>query len=253
MRACRPTRTGRRRKLRVGATSFVTPVRIYDIDLATGERTLLREQPVLGDYRPEEYVERRDWAEAPTTAPGSRSRSCTVPDSNSRLRHCFTATAPTRSARIRSFSIARLSLLDRGMVFVIAHVRGGGEMGRLWYEHGKLLEKKNTFTDFIAVARHLVDNRGDASRAPGGLRRQRGRSADGRGGQHGTGSVRRDPGAGAVRRPADHDPGSLVAADRHRVGRVGKPVERQRCLRLHEVVLARTRTSRPSSIPRSWR
>ena len=51
-----------------------------------------------------------------------------------------------------SFSIARLSLLDRGMVFVIAHVRGGGEMGRLWYEHGKLLEKKNTFTDFVAVA-----------------------------------------------------------------------------------------------------
>ena len=55
------------------------------------------------------------------------------------------------------FSIARLSLLDRGMVFVIAHVRGGGELGRPWYEHGKLLEKKNTFTDFIAVARHLVD------------------------------------------------------------------------------------------------
>jgi oligopeptidase B len=57
-----------------------------------------------------------------------------------------------------SFSIARLSLLDRGMVFVIAHVRGGGEMGRLWYEHGKLLEKKNTFTDFVAVARHLVNS-----------------------------------------------------------------------------------------------
>jgi oligopeptidase B len=55
------------------------------------------------------------------------------------------------------FSIARLSLLDRGMVFAVAHVRGGGELGRLWYEHGKLLEKKNSFTDFIAVAQHLVD------------------------------------------------------------------------------------------------
>jgi oligopeptidase B len=54
------------------------------------------------------------------------------------------------------FSIARLSLLDRGVVFVIAHVRGGGEMGRLWYEHGKLLQKMNTFTDFVAVAKHLV-------------------------------------------------------------------------------------------------
>lgn len=56
------------------------------------------------------------------------------------------------------FSIARLSLLDRGMVFVIAHVRGGGELGRPWYEHGKLLEKTNTFTDFIAAARHLVED-----------------------------------------------------------------------------------------------
>jgi oligopeptidase B len=56
------------------------------------------------------------------------------------------------------FSIARLSLLDRGMVFAVAHVRGGGEMGRLWYERGKLLEKKNTFTDFIAAASHLVDS-----------------------------------------------------------------------------------------------
>jgi oligopeptidase B len=54
--------------------------------------------------------------------------------------------------------VARLSLLDRGMVFAIAHVRGGGEMGRLWYEHGKLLEKKNTFTDFVAVAKHLVES-----------------------------------------------------------------------------------------------
>jgi len=54
------------------------------------------------------------------------------------------------------FSIARLSLLDRGMVFAVAHVRGGGELGRPWYEHGKMLEKKNTFTDFIAVAEHLV-------------------------------------------------------------------------------------------------
>ncbi len=54
-------------------------------------------------------------------------------------------------------SIARLSLLDRGMVYVLAHIRGGGEMGRLWYEHGKLLEKKNTFTDYVDVADHLVD------------------------------------------------------------------------------------------------
>ena len=61
------------------------------------------------------------------------------------------------------FSIARLSLLDRGMIFAVAHVRGGGELGRPWYEHGKMLEKRNTFTDFIAVARHLIDT--DVTRA----------------------------------------------------------------------------------------
>ena len=143
-------------KLRIGATSFVTPVRIYDVDLATGERTLLREQPVLGDYRPEDYVERRDWAVA---ADGAR-----VPISIIH-RIGLQYPAPTllygygayESCEDPRFSIARLSLLDRGMVFAVAHVRGGGELGRPWYEHGKMLEKKNTFTDFIAVAQHLVD------------------------------------------------------------------------------------------------
>ena len=143
-------------KLRIGSTSFVTPVRIYDVDLATGERTLLREQPVLGDYRPEDYVERRDWAVA---ADGAR-----VPVSIIH-RVGLQFPAPTllygygayESCEDPRFSIARLSLLDRGMVFVIAHVRGGGELGRPWYEHGKLLEKVNTFTDFVAVAAHLVN------------------------------------------------------------------------------------------------
>ncbi|MGE2688369.1 S9 family peptidase [Mycolicibacterium pulveris] len=142
-------------KLRIGATSFVTPVRIYDFDLASGERTLLREQPVLGDYRPEDYVERRDWAVAPD---GARIPISIV------HRIGLQYPAPTQlygygayeMCEDPRFSIARLSLLDRGMVFAVAHVRGGGELGRPWYEHGKMLEKKNTFTDFIAVAEHLV-------------------------------------------------------------------------------------------------
>jgi oligopeptidase B len=142
-------------RLRVGTTSFVVPVRVYDIELATGERILLREQPVLGDYRPEEYVERRDWAVAPD---GARIPVSVIHRAGLRF------PAPTllygygayESCEDPRFSIARLSLLDRGMVFVIAHVRGGGELGRPWYEHGKLLEKKNTFIDFIAVAAHLV-------------------------------------------------------------------------------------------------
>ncbi|MEO3758206.1 S9 family peptidase [Mycobacterium sp. B14F4] len=142
-------------KLRIGATSYITPVRIYDVDLATGERTLLREQPVLGDYRPEDYVERRDWAVAPDGArvPISIVHKIGLQYPAPTLLYGYGAYEMCEDPR---FSIARLSLLDRGMVFAVAHVRGGGELGRPWYEHGKMLEKKNTFTDFVAVAEHLV-------------------------------------------------------------------------------------------------
>ncbi|MFA5711243.1 S9 family peptidase [Mycolicibacterium sp.] len=143
-------------RLRIAATSFVVPLRVYDLDLRTGERILLREQPVLGEYRPEDYVERRDWAVA---ADGARVPVSLI------YRKGIEFPAPAllygygayESCEDPRFSIARLSLLDRGMVFAVAHVRGGGELGRPWYEHGKLLEKKNTFTDFIAAAQHLVD------------------------------------------------------------------------------------------------
>jgi oligopeptidase B len=142
--------------LRLGATSFLTPVRIYDMDWTTGQRTLLREQPVLGGYRREDYVERRDWAIAPDGAriPLSIIHRAGLQLPAPTLLYGYGAYELSEDPR---FSIARLSLLDRGMVFAIAHVRGGGELGRLWYEHGKLLEKKNTFTDFIAAARHFID------------------------------------------------------------------------------------------------
>ncbi|MFL0181661.1 S9 family peptidase [Mycobacterium sp. SMC-15] len=143
-------------KLRVGATSFITPVRVYDIDLATGERTLLREQPVLGEYRSTDYVEYRDWAYAEdgTRVPVSIVHRAGIEMPAPTLLYGYGAYEACEDPQ---FSIARLSLLDRGMVFAVAHVRGGGEMGRLWYERGKLLEKKNSFTDFVAVGRHLID------------------------------------------------------------------------------------------------
>jgi oligopeptidase B len=143
-------------KLRIRAGSLVIPTRVYDIDLATGERVLLREQPVLGGYRHADYVERRDWAQADdgTKIPVSIVHRAGLEFPAPTLLYGYGAYEICTDP---SFSIARLSLLDRGMVFVIAHVRGGGEMGRLWYEHGKLLEKKNTFTDFVAVAKHLVN------------------------------------------------------------------------------------------------
>ncbi|HTX96161.1 MAG TPA: S9 family peptidase [Mycobacterium sp.] len=142
-------------KLRIRVGSLVIPVRVYDIDFASGERTLLREQPVLGGYRPTDYVERRDWAAADdgTQIPISIVHRASIEFPAPALLYGYGAYEICTDP---SFSIARLSLLDRGMVFAIAHVRGGGEMGRLWYEHGKLLEKKNTFTDFVAVAKHLV-------------------------------------------------------------------------------------------------
>lgn len=144
-------------RLRIACTSFVIPVRVYDHDLATGQRTLLREQPVLGDYRPQDYTERRDWAIAPdgTRVPVSVISRAGVELPAPALIYGYGAYESCEDPR---FSIARLSLLDRGMVFAIAHVRGGGEMGRLWYEHGKLLQKRNTFTDFIAAAEHLVES-----------------------------------------------------------------------------------------------
>ena len=142
--------------LRIGATSFLTPVRVYDLDLMTGERILLREQPVLGDYRRQDYVERRDWAVAPDGArvPVSVIHRADLQFPAPALIYGYGAYELCEDPR---FSIARLSLLDRGMVFVVAHVRGGGELGRLWYEQGKLLHKKNTFTDFVASASHLVE------------------------------------------------------------------------------------------------
>lgn len=143
-------------KLRVAATSFISPVRVYDIDIATGERTLLREQPVLGDYRSTDYVEYRAWADAPdgTRVPVSIVHRAGIELPAPTLLYGYGAYEMCEDPQ---FSIARLSLLDRGMVFAVAHVRGGGEMGRLWYERGKLLEKKNSFTDFVAVGRHLID------------------------------------------------------------------------------------------------
>ncbi|MEW2014931.1 S9 family peptidase [Rhodococcus sp. NPDC076796] len=143
--------------LRMVYTSFITPGQVYDLDIASGELLLRKSQPVLGKFDAGDYVQHRDWATAPdgTQVPLSVIRRKDVPD----------GPAPTllygygsyEASMDPSFSVARLSLLDRGIVFVVAHVRGGGEMGRHWYDNGKTLKKKNTFTDFIAAAQHLID------------------------------------------------------------------------------------------------
>ncbi len=143
--------------LRYGYTSLVMPSSAFDYDLRTRESTLVKQTPVLGGYDPAEYTSARLWA---TAADGTRVPMSVVHRTDTPL----DGTAPALlygygSYEIPidpSFSSVRLSLLDRGFVFAIAHIRGGGELGRRWYDDGKLMHKRNTFTDFIACAEHLV-------------------------------------------------------------------------------------------------
>ena len=148
-------------RFRLSYTSLVTPGTVYDCHMATGGLTLLKRQPVLPSpsgepYRPEDYDQHREWAVATdgTRIPISLVRRKDTPRDGSAL--CLlSGYGSYEISRDPAFSIPVLSLLDRGFVYAIAHIRGGGELGRAWYTDGKLLHKKNTFTDFIACAEHL--------------------------------------------------------------------------------------------------
>ncbi len=150
--------------VRVSYASMLTPESVFDYDLATGARVLLKQTPVLdhpehGPYRPGDYVQERGWATAldGTAVPLSIVRRADV---------ALDGTAPAVLYGYGSyeipidpaFSLSRLSLLDRGIVYAIAHVRGGGELGRSWYDQGKTITKRNTFTDFLACADFLVEH-----------------------------------------------------------------------------------------------
>jgi oligopeptidase B len=145
--------------LQVVFESLVTPKTISDYDLVTGEYTLLKTQPVLGGYDPADYEQRREWATAPdgTLVPISliHRREVSADGTAPGLLYGYGAYEICIDPY---FSVARLSLLDRGFVYAIAHVRGGGEMGRQWYDCGKMEHKTNTFTDFLACAEHLVSS-----------------------------------------------------------------------------------------------
>ena len=143
--------------VRFGYTTLATPSSVHQLDLRTGERTLLKETPVLGGFDPSAYEQVREWATAPdgTRVPISIvvPRDCPRDGSAPFLLYGY---GSYEASLDPWFSIARLSLLDRGMGFAVAHVRGGGELGRHWYDDGKLLRKRNTFTDFVACAEHLA-------------------------------------------------------------------------------------------------
>ena len=143
--------------LRYTYSSLTTPASDYEVDMRTGERTLLKRQQVLGGYDPDNYTTERVWATA---------RDGVLVPVSLVYRKGFRkdGTAPLYqyaygaygSSSDPDFDAPTISLLDRGFVYATAHVRGGQEMGRSWYEDGKLLTKRNSFTDFIDVTDYLV-------------------------------------------------------------------------------------------------
>jgi oligopeptidase B len=144
--------------VRLGYTTMAKPASVYNYDVRTRHLTLLKQAPVLGGYDPADYEEHRLWAAAED---GTQVPISLVHRKGARANGPIPFLLYGYGAYEMSidpyFSVARLSMLDRGAGFAIAHVRGGGEMGRHWYDDGKLAHKQNTFGDFIACARHLVD------------------------------------------------------------------------------------------------
>ena len=146
------------RIVRYAYSSLTTPTTLYDYDTRTGEQVLLKRDPVLGSFDPKDYatefllVPARDGAEIPVSL--VYRKGLTRAGANPLLQYGYGAYGLSMDP---SFSSARLSLLDRGFVYAIAHVRGGQEKGRAWYDAGRQLHKKNSFNDFLDVTRALVE------------------------------------------------------------------------------------------------
>jgi oligopeptidase B len=140
--------------------SFITPRSVFDYDLATRQRILRKQQPVLGGYDPSQYVSERLHATAPdgTRIPISLVARHNTPRNASAPLVLYGYGSYGISIPV-SFNSNRLSLLDRGVTFAIAHIRGGGELGKPWHDAGRMRHKRNTFTDFIAAAEHLIAHR----------------------------------------------------------------------------------------------
>ena len=144
--------------LRYGYTSMTTPHSTFDYDMVTQEKSLLKEEEILGDFDKANYTTERlsatarDGVEVPISL--VYRKGTPLDGTAPLLLYAYGSYGASMSA---TFNSARLSLLDRGFVYAVAHIRGGQEMGRQWYEDGKLLNKKNTFTDFIDSAEHLID------------------------------------------------------------------------------------------------
>jgi oligopeptidase B len=146
--------------LRYGYTSLTTPNSVYDYDMVKRRKKLLKQDEVLRGFRSENYITERLYATARDGAKVPISvvyrKGAKKDGNNSLLLYGYGSYGASMDA---TFNAARLSLIERGFVFAIAHIRGGQELGRQWYEDGKLLKKKNTFTDFIDCAKFLVQEK----------------------------------------------------------------------------------------------
>jgi oligopeptidase B len=146
--------------VRFNYQSMVTPSSVYDYDMTTRKRTLLKRTEVLGGYTPRNYESQRIWAVARdgTKVPISVVyRKGTKLDGSAPL--LLYAYGSYGASQAPTFSSSRLSLLDRGVIYALAYIRGGGELGEEWREQGRMMQKMNTFTDFIDCAEHLVKSR----------------------------------------------------------------------------------------------
>ena len=145
------------KELRYGYQSYTTPPTVYDFDMATKARKLLKQTEVLGGYDPSRYASERRYA---TAADGTKVpisvvyRKGFVPDGKAPM--LLTAYGSYGAPSDAEFNSNRVSLLDRGVVYAVGHIRGGGDLGKKWHDQGRMMSKKNTFTDFIAVAEALV-------------------------------------------------------------------------------------------------
>ena len=244
--------------LRLGYGSFVTPSTVYDYDVRTGELALRKQQPVLGEFDPALFEQRREWATAPDgtripislvyrTRPGHARRARAA--RALRLRLVRGEHGPVLRHRAPQPARPRRRLRDRARA---RRRRAGPALVR---ERQEAAQEEHVHR--LRRGRPPPRRPGlDRTVAPGRPGRQRGRPAHGRGREPRAERLRRHPGGGAVRRPADHHPRPVAAADGDRVGRVGRPAARPGGVRLHEVVLAareraRTRTTRASSRSRA--
>ncbi|HLL75582.1 MAG TPA: S9 family peptidase [Pyrinomonadaceae bacterium] len=144
--------------MRYGYQSFITPFTVYDYDMRTRKKTLLKQTEVLGGYDPSKYKSERILA---TAADGVKVpvslyyRADLRKPGTPQLLWLYAYGSYGAPSNV-GFSSTRLSMIDRGFVYAIAHIRGGGDLGREWHDEGKMMKKKNTFTDFIAAAEHLI-------------------------------------------------------------------------------------------------